>query len=79
MIHTPQGYKSQKGFVKRLKVYSNLYDKEFSENYGIYGTKANECITPVTPFGKRVFYRVDEFDELIDSSNLTVQLQIQMA
>lgn len=31
MVHTSKGYVSQKGFVNRLKVYSNLYDKEFSE------------------------------------------------
>ena len=76
MVHTPQGYKSQKGFVNRLKVYSNLYDKESSiEN----GCQNDECITPVTPFNKRIFYKVVEFDELIDSSNLTVLEQIQIA
>ena len=68
MVHTPKGYMSQKGFVNRLKVYSNLYDKAFSQEAGC---QDDECITPVTPFDKRIFYKVVEFDELIDSSNLT--------
>lgn len=34
----------------------------------------------MTPFGnKRIFYRVEEFAELLDSSNLTLKEQIQMA
>ena len=70
MVHTPKGYVAQKGFVNRLKVYSNLYDKEFSD---AMNCKSNECITPVTPFDQRVFYRVEEFDELLDSSNLTIE------
>lgn len=76
MVHTPQGYKTQKGFVNRLKVYQNLYDQEISEEYGC---QADECITPVTPFNKRVFYKVLEFEELIDSSNLTFAEQQQIA
>jgi lysophospholipase len=76
MVHTPNGYKSQKGFVKRLKVYSNLYDREFSEEMGCEG---DECITPITPFDKRIFYKVVEFDELLDSSNLTIKDQINIA
>jgi len=69
MVHTPKGYMSQKGFVNRLKIYSNLYDKAFSEESGCL---EDECVTPVTPFDKRIFYKVVEFDELLDSSNLTI-------
>ena len=69
MVHTPGGYKSQRGFVNRLKVYSNLYDKEFSEKMGC---KSDECVTPITPFDKRIFYKVEEFEELLDSSNLKI-------
>ena len=76
MVHTPKGYMSQKGFVNRLKVYSNLYDKEFSEAQGL---ESNQCITPVTPFEKRIFYQVEEFDDLLDSSNLTLEDQIKIA
>ena len=41
--------------------------------------KSNECITPVTPFDQRVFYKVVEFEELLDSSNLTIADQKQIA
>ena len=33
----------------------------------------------MTPFDKRIRYRVIEFDELLDSSNLTIKHQIQIA
>ena len=33
MVHTDRGYVAQKGFINRLKVYSQLYDKDFSESY----------------------------------------------
>ena len=39
----------------------------------------DECITPITPFDKRIFYKVVEFEELLDSSNLTIQDQINIA
>lgn len=76
MVHTKRGYMSQKGFVNRIKVYSNLFDKEFSQSLRL---KEDECITPVTPFDKRIYYRVIEFDELLDSSNLTLKHQVQIA
>ena len=69
MVHTPRGYMAQKGFINRLKVYSNLYDKEYSEQLGVAD---DECVTPVTPFGTRILFKVVEFDELLDSSNLTL-------
>jgi lysophospholipase len=36
-------------------------------------------ITPVTPYEKRIRYRVIEFDELIDSANITVKQQMEIA
>lgn len=78
MVHTDGGYVTQKGFVNRLKVYSNLYDKEFSESQQP-PLGADECITPVTPFDKRIKYKVIEFEKLLDSSNLTIAHQVQIA
>ena len=46
-----------------------MYDKEFSEQQG---ANEDEGITPITPFGNRILYKVIEFDELLDSSNLTL-------
>ena len=57
-------------------MYSNLYDKEFSDEMDI---GPEECITPVTPFNKRIYYKVEEFDELLDSSNLTLDDQKKIA
>ena len=76
MVHTENGYVAQKGFINRLKVYRNLYDKEFSDKQGI---AENEAITPETCFGTRVRYKLVEFDELLDSSNLTMKHQIMIA
>jgi len=73
MVHTPKGYVAEKGFINRLKQYANLYDKEYSESQGI---EEDECITPYTPFGTRILYKLVEFDELLDSSNLTLVHQI---
>ena len=78
MVHTDRGYVAQKGFINRLRVYSNLYDKEFSESFQP-PLSDDECITPVTPFKKRILYKVIEFDELLDSSNLTLEHQKQIA
>lgn len=70
MVHTPRGYMAQKGFINRLKVYSNIYDKEYSDKLAI---SEDECITPVTPFGTRILFKIVEFKELLDSSNLTME------
>ena len=43
------------------------------------GLQTDECITPVTPFHKRIFYKVIEFEELIDSSNVGIADFIKMA
>lgn len=73
MVHTPRGYMAQKGIINRLKVYSNLYDKEYSESIK---AGQDEGITPVTPFDTRILFKVIEFEELLDSSNLTLVHQI---
>jgi 60kDa lysophospholipase len=36
-------------------------------------------ITPVTPYGKRIRFQVLEFETLIDSSNITVKQQMDIA
>ena len=76
MVHTNRGYIAQKGFVNRIKVYSNLHDRLYAESANLGD---DECITPVTPFDKRIYYRVIEFDELLDSSNLTLKHQVKIA
>ena len=76
MVHTPKGYASQKGIIERLKVYSNLHDKAYAKTLGL---NSDEGITPLTPFKKSIYYKVEEFEQLIDSSNLTIKHQIQIA
>jgi 60kDa lysophospholipase len=43
------------------------------------GIEDNECITPITPFQKRIMYKVVEFDDLIDSSNINIEDMIKIA
>ena len=69
MINTPQGYVSAPGITQRFQAYQNLHDKAFAKTMGL---QYDECITPITPFEKRIFYRVIEFEHLIDSSNITI-------
>ena len=75
MINTPRGYVAQRGVVNRFKLHQNLHDSQFAQTMGI---EDNECITPITPFQKRIMYKVIEFDDLIDSSNISIQDMIQI-
>ena len=54
-------------------MHQNLYDKTFSQNMGI---ESDECITPMTPFKKRILYKVVEFEALLDSSNISIKEMI---
>jgi len=53
-----------------------MYDAEFSERFGVTD---DEGITPITPFHKRIHYTVFEFEEFMDSSNMSLKDQITIA
>jgi len=69
MVDTPRGLMCQKDIILRFKLFKSLYDRIYSESMNL---PPNEAITPITPFGKRVHYTVYEFEEFMDSSNMTV-------
>ena len=75
-VRTPMGYKAAPNVVERVKVFKSLYDEEFSR---AYGCKENECITPVTPFEKRILWTMLEFEVFLDSSNMDLADQIKIA
>jgi lysophospholipase len=76
MVQSENGYVSSKGLANRLKRYDQFYDIEKAKELGL---KEDTLITPVTPYGKRIRFRVLEFEKLIDSSNITVAQQMDIA
>jgi lysophospholipase len=51
----------------------NLCDKEYTHEHYTYKTfdlNSDFMITPETITGKRIFYKIEEFENLIDSSNM---------
>ena len=75
-VNTPNGYIAKSGIIHRLRLFKSLYDKEYSESHEL---GQDECITPVTPFMKRIFYRVLEFEKILDSSNMDFTDQLLIA
>jgi len=50
-------------------MYHCFHDTEYAKTFSL---KPDECITPITPYEKRVKYTMLEFEDLIDSSNMMV-------
>ena len=65
MVNTEHGYQPEAGLAARLMESATFYDKKVSEREGC---DENTLITPVSPFGSRIRFKVHEFENLIDSS-----------
>eukprot|EP00347_Sterkiella_histriomuscorum_P002989 403366027 len=76
MVKTPRGYMVQKGLGERLKNYHGFYDKEFAAQLEL---DQDQLITPETPYKKRIIFKMLEYEELIDSSNITISNWVQLA
>lgn len=76
MINTDSGYVAAPGLAERLKKNEIFYDKEHADQMGL---DTSWLVTPETPFGKRIRFRVLEYETLIDSSNIEVSDQIKIA
>ena len=76
MVQSENGYVASKGLAKRLKAYDKFYDRAKAEKLGL---PEDTLITPITPYKKRIRFKVLEFEKLIDSSNITVQQQMEIA
>lgn len=70
MVSSDDGYVTSKGLGNRLKKIHTFYDREFCEENSV---EDEWLVTPLTPHGKRIRYKVLEFPELVDSSNITLK------
>jgi lysophospholipase len=76
MVQSENGYVPCFGLADRLKKYDKFYDGEKATELGL---PSDTLITPVTPYKKRIRFKVIEFEKLIDSSNITVEDQMRIA
>ena len=76
MVDTDHGYQPAKGLASRLKRSRTFYDEEVSKKENC---DEDILITPMSPFKTRIRFKVHEFEDLIDSSCVTLQDQIAMA
>ena len=72
MVSTDHGYVPSRGLAKRLKNHGTFNDKQHCKDIGM-PDDSEALITPVSPFGQRVRFRIHEFDDLIDSSCVTLE------
>ena len=76
MEKTPKGYMAKKGLVERLKKYICFNDEEKGKELNL---DKDTLVTPETPYNKRIKFTVYEFEELLDSSNITIQDWVKIA
>jgi len=76
MVQTDNGYAPMKGLANRLKQSHEFYDSEFAKSINL---PDEWLVTPVTPLQQRIRFKVLEFDNLIDSSNIRIEDQIKIA
>lgn len=75
-VMTPKGYNVERGVINRLRLFRNLYDETFSQEFGC---KEGENITPITPFQRRIFWKLQELEVFLDSSNMTMDDHVTIA
>ena len=71
MVQTTDGYVPAKGLANRLKDFKTFYDKEESLRLGV---DKDTLVTPPSAYKTRIRFKVLEFDDLIDSSNIDLSL-----
>ena len=76
MVHSDNGYVPAKGLAERLKKYDKFYDADKAQELNL---PFDTLITPLTPYKKRIRFKVFEMEKLIDSSNITVEDQLNIA
>ena len=76
MVQTTDGYVPAKGLANRLKDFKTFYDKEESLRLGV---DKDTLVTPPSAYKSRIRFKVLEFDDLIDSSNIDLGLQTKIA
>jgi lysophospholipase len=76
MQTSERGYALQKNHFHRL-MKSNRYFCD--SDYTYFNAKEDFLITPASIYQKRIQYRIHEFEEIIDSSNMTHQYWVSIA
>jgi lysophospholipase len=76
MVNTDQGYVSRAGLAQRLKKQIVFYDKEHAKAVGL---EDDWLVTPCTLYGKRIKFKVLELEKLLDSSNIEISDQLEIA
>ena len=76
MVQTDDGYMVDRGLANRLRDNKIFYDGEYCKANNL---DEDWLVTPVTPFKGRIRFKVLEFDELIDSSNIKIEDQKKIA
>ena len=69
MVQTKDGYQPAKNLAQRLKAYKTFYDAEECKKLGV---DEETLVTPPTAYHNRIRFKVFEFDNLIDSSNIEI-------
>ena len=63
------GYIIKQGLCNRLKKISYFYDEDKALELGL---RDDQLITSETPYKKRIRYNILEFEDLIESNNITI-------
>ena len=75
MFDSPKGLVVKEKYIQKfLQENSNFCDSD----YTYFHSKDNFLITPETIFGKRVHYKVEEFSEIFDSSNIDINIWMKI-
>lgn len=70
MVHSDHGYVTAHGLGDRLKKNQIFYDADFCKENNV---EEDWLVTPPTPYKHRIRFKVLEFDNLLDSSNLNME------
>lgn len=70
MVQSEFGYVAASGLASRLRENVTLHDKKYAEQHPLESD--DWCVTPLTAFKKHIRYKIMEFENLIDSSNISI-------
>jgi len=76
MTQTEQGLALKKNFFKKL-VKSNRYLCD--ADYTYFNAKDDFLVTPVSIYKSRIWYRIEEFDDIRDSSTIGAEDWVKIA
>ena len=76
MMHSPKGYTVQKNFIHSfLKDHPSFCDVD----YTFFHANEGFLVTPESIYKRRIHYKIIEFENIIDSSNMNPEYWLQIA